>query len=145
MTEPAKFDDLLVGDRTYIPVLRLDPDGRPVEWKIRTDSARRRYAAMRPYLCPDCSVLVLDPAKHNEAHDGPSCSGCGCTTDNPCFGGCYWVDDRLCSRCAGEWLCVCGHPNLDHNVADNGLCTVTCDDPGIEWAECPCTGLEKAG
>ena len=40
--------------------------------------------------------------------------------------------------CAG-----CGHPVGDHDI-DDGVCTVTSDDPGVEWAECPCTGLELA-
>ena len=32
------------------------------------------------------------------------CSGCGCTEDNACFGGCYWVstDPPVCSSCASE-------------------------------------------
>jgi hypothetical protein len=29
----------------------------------------------------------------------PTCRGCGCTDDRACPGGCYWVDDDLCSRC----------------------------------------------
>jgi hypothetical protein len=27
------------------------------------------------------------------------CRICGCTDDQACPGGCYWVDDDLCSRC----------------------------------------------
>ena len=44
-------------------------------------------------------------------------------------------DGRPCS--------ACGHPDLDHDV-DDGRCTITSDDPNVEWAECPCTGLELA-
>ena len=29
------------------------------------------------------------------------CRVCGCTQDNACPGGCYWVEDDLCSECAG--------------------------------------------
>lgn len=31
------------------------------------------------------------------------CSGCGCTDDQVCEDGCYWVDEdhTMCSRCAG--------------------------------------------
>lgn len=44
-----------------------------------------------------------------------------------------------------EWPCGgCGHPNLDHDC-DDGTCTVTNDDPGVSWAECPCRGLKRAG
>ena len=43
------------------------------------------------------------------------------------------------------WPCGnCGHANLDHDY-DGGSCTVTSDDPGVEWAECPCPTLTPAG
>lgn len=28
------------------------------------------------------------------------CRVCGCTWNNACEGGCYWVEDDLCSNCA---------------------------------------------
>lgn len=28
------------------------------------------------------------------------CRVCGCTWNNACEGGCYWVEDDLCSKCA---------------------------------------------
>jgi hypothetical protein len=28
------------------------------------------------------------------------CSECGCSAEAPCEGGCFWVDDDLCSSCA---------------------------------------------
>lgn len=28
------------------------------------------------------------------------CHVCGCTFNNPCEGGCYWVEEDLCSKCA---------------------------------------------
>jgi len=28
------------------------------------------------------------------------CRECGCTDDDACEGGCEWVEDDLCSRCA---------------------------------------------
>lgn len=27
------------------------------------------------------------------------CRICGCTWNNPCKGGCYWVEENLCSKC----------------------------------------------
>lgn len=37
-----------------------------------------------------------------------------------------------------EPLCgTCSHSLLDHDV-DSGRCTVTSDDPDVDWAECPC-------
>lgn len=32
--------------------------------------------------------------------DEQVCRVCGCTWDNACQGGCYWVEEDLCSRCA---------------------------------------------
>jgi len=29
------------------------------------------------------------------------CRVCGCTWDNACPGGCYWVESNLCNRCIG--------------------------------------------
>lgn len=29
-----------------------------------------------------------------------SCRVCGCTDENACEGGCWWVEDDLCSSCA---------------------------------------------
>lgn len=43
------------------------------------------------------------------------------------------------------WPCGnCGHSGLDHDY-DDGSCTVTSDDPAVEWAECPCPTLTPAG
>lgn len=28
------------------------------------------------------------------------CRVCGCTWNTPCEGGCYWVEEDLCSKCA---------------------------------------------
>lgn len=30
----------------------------------------------------------------------PECRECGCSDDDGCMGGCYWVEPDLCSRCA---------------------------------------------
>jgi hypothetical protein len=55
-------------------------------------------AAMRKdgdgeYFCPACD---------GQAQLGQRrCWKCGCTDDRACLGGCYWVSDDLCSRCAG--------------------------------------------
>lgn len=31
--------------------------------------------------------------------DEESCRVCGCTWNNACSGGCYWVEEDLCSQC----------------------------------------------
>lgn len=53
-------------------------------------------------------VLYDSPRQHTEdevmADDG-FCHGCGCTEDEPCEGGCYWVEPGLCSTCVAKgWL-----------------------------------------
>lgn len=40
--------------------------------------------------------LILHGVRH--------CRTCVCTDDEACDGGCYWVDDDLCSMCAGRAL-----------------------------------------
>jgi hypothetical protein len=56
----------------------------------------RAYLATRPATDPAESA-VFDP------EPVPTCRVCGCTDDNPCEGGCYWVEDEemgdLCSAC----------------------------------------------
>ncbi|WP_449240565.1 hypothetical protein [Desulfoscipio gibsoniae] len=40
-------------------------------------------------------------AEENEPlFDVNTCRVCGCTDDNACPGGCWWVEPDLCSRCA---------------------------------------------
>lgn len=36
----------------------------------------------------------------NRVRTEPVCRVCGCTEDNACPGGCYWVEPDLCSACA---------------------------------------------
>jgi hypothetical protein len=35
----------------------------------------------------------------SDKSDGWACTGCGCTNDRACSGGCYWVDKNKCSGC----------------------------------------------
>ena len=35
-----------------------------------------------------------------DEEEDQACRVCGCTWDNACEGGCYWVEDDLCSSCA---------------------------------------------
>lgn len=35
----------------------------------------------------------------NQEEDIQTCRVCGCTDDKACPGGCYWVEDDLCSQC----------------------------------------------
>lgn len=44
-----------------------------------------------------CAHGLFIPFEDNEAG---VCSVCGCTNDNPCEGGCAWVEPDLCSACA---------------------------------------------
>ena len=36
--------------------------------------------------------------------DEQKCRVCGCTWDNACEGGCYWIEDNLCSACAEKMI-----------------------------------------
>jgi hypothetical protein len=39
-------------------------------------------------------------SRGEDTADGGICRACGCTDDHACKGGCFWVEDDLCSRCA---------------------------------------------
>lgn len=41
-----------------------------------------------------------EPPLSESPDDEQHCRVCGCTWNNACPGGCYWVEDDLCSKCA---------------------------------------------
>lgn len=48
------------------------------------------------------------------------CRVCGCTQMNACPGGCYWVEEDLCSRCA---VCeICGNTGEDYDIYTCDIC-----------------------
>ncbi|MCK9435726.1 MAG: hypothetical protein M0Q12_00795 [Synergistaceae bacterium] len=47
------------------------------------------YQEGSSFQCPDCA-------------DTPTCRVCGCTDNHACEGGCYWVEEDLCSACEGK-------------------------------------------
>lgn len=59
-----------------------------VIWRLRTAPPSRDLLAGREMF-----------RARLEAVDGESCSICGCTRNQPCEGGCWWVADNLCSDC----------------------------------------------
>ena len=44
-------------------------------------------------------AMVLGFDSEEEGGDEQMCRVCGCTWNNACEGGCYWVEDGLCSKC----------------------------------------------
>jgi len=46
----------------------------------------RKFEEGSCYLCSECK-------------DEQVCRICGCTNEHPCDGGCYWVEEDLCSAC----------------------------------------------
>ena len=105
MADLSEFEPVTVGRRVYVPLLVLDVDGRRTEFRVPDKTLPPRNSrAVKPYACQECAALVIDPAAHNIAHDGPSCRACGCTEDNACVVDgqpCWWVEPDLCSACAG--------------------------------------------
>ena len=54
-------------------------------------------------ICPECMGALFEDHKecsHCGWPDIQRCRVCGCTHYNPCDGGCWWVEDDLCSACA---------------------------------------------
>lgn len=71
---------------------------------------------MNRFICTSCGRFSYSEVSIEEARDDrcphPGCGGqvipapenqkcrvCGCTWDNACPGGCYWVEPDLCSAC----------------------------------------------
>lgn len=56
-------------------------------------------------LC-DVKNIVIVNFEHwlagNAIEGKRRCRICGCTDDRACPGGCYWVEEDLCSKCAEE-------------------------------------------
>lgn len=58
-----------------------------------------------PLCCINCRVAGVCPrfqADRGEPLMGRVCRVCGCTDDHACPGGCYWVEEDLCSACAAK-------------------------------------------
>lgn len=52
------------------------------------------------------SYRIYDKEAKGDVYHWPpkeqQCRICGCTWDNACKGGCYWVEEDLCSQCVGQ-------------------------------------------
>lgn len=86
------------------------PGGPAVTDQDATDAAKRLTAkalkALSAGLRPK-QVLLKRQVPEDLAHAliEPACRVCGCTENEPCAGGCCWVEDprmlgELCSSCA---------------------------------------------
>jgi NTP pyrophosphatase (non-canonical NTP hydrolase) len=64
-----------------------------------------------------------------EQHNERKCRICGCTQNHACPGGCYWVEDDLCSQCA---VCeLCDHNGKDYDIYKCETCgKLVCEDCG---------------
>ena len=48
-------------------------------------------------------LCALGLLRELDLSDVQRCSACGCTEDNPCLNGCWWVRPDLCSACIGPF------------------------------------------
>lgn len=64
-------------------------------WKLFCEAFGRNVvqAELREMI-----AYILDEEEKDE--NERKCRVCGCTEDNACEGGCYWVEEDLCSKCA---------------------------------------------
>jgi hypothetical protein len=69
-----------------------------------------------PNTCPEWCPLESDVDEG--LFDEQICRVCGCTDDNACEGGCYWVEYDLCSKCAAN---KCEEIDCPFNDS-NGFC-----------------------
>ncbi len=61
-----------------------DDGGLPEKW------VEKKFPERSFFLCPECQ------------EDVAICRVCGCSNEDPCEGGCYWVEEDLCSACVGK-------------------------------------------
>jgi uncharacterized protein with PIN domain len=70
------------GCGTVVPAAE---DGSLPEGWVKKEFPERSY-----FLCPKCQ------------EDFRFCRVCGCSDEDACEGGCYWVEEDLCSACVGK-------------------------------------------
>lgn len=63
----------------------LEDGGLPSGW-VKKEFPERSF-----FLCPECQEWWAK-----------ICKVCGCSEEDPCEGGCSWVEEDLCSACAGK-------------------------------------------
>lgn len=115
--EIARMAGVSSGNMTY--ALKLIRQGRtelpPNAAKIKNvmdtlgltpaDLEKGRPAAAKPVVPAhvpfEGEVFTVNepPADTGPLWDVQACRVCGCTNDNACPGGCYWVEEDLCSAC----------------------------------------------
>lgn len=69
-----------------------------------TEEAMMDFTGMEPLPFEKWGMALgfneLEEESDEELFDVQKCRVCGCTDNNACEGGCYWVEDDLCSKCA---------------------------------------------
>ena len=58
--------------------------GLPDKW------VEKKFPERIFFLCPECQ------------EDVQICRVCGCSNEDPCEDGCYWVEEDLCSACVDK-------------------------------------------
>ena len=75
--------------------------GTPCEWTERDDGSVV-VTDVGPGIGHCCGLLYADGLDGVEVYEIPerTCRVCGCSELDACPGGCAWVGEDLCSRCA---------------------------------------------
>jgi len=108
---------LEVGKVVHLKILHVDMTS-PRRWRITVKDVTPLPGAEISYYC--CVCGIVEEAKEDgslpegwserkyeegswflcsECKDERICRVCGCTNEHPCDGGCYWVEEDLCSAC----------------------------------------------
>lgn len=81
------------GPEEEIAALIVDPEKRlyykPISYQLMDEVAALLFEVSGAEPLDDLDDEV----------DERKCRVCGCTQYNACEGGCYWVEDDLCSKC----------------------------------------------
>lgn len=92
--------------------------------------------------CEGKPLEIIDPLDDGPLFDEQKCRVCGCTDSNACLGGCYWVEDDLCSKCAESGPESCANCGADK---DSCQAYQACMSEGLEPEECVCENWKREG
>ncbi|RJX17688.1 MAG: hypothetical protein C4575_12655 [Desulforudis sp.] len=90
----------------YLTLGNID-DSEIQELEEKLNEVFAAWATKHGYLPTFCKIdnvewVEVATLRHTPLVANATCRVCGCTDDLACPGGCYWVEQNLCSRCAEE-------------------------------------------
>jgi len=115
-----KVHEFKVGEVVHLKVVSIY-ESAPGKWRLTAEDVTPLPGAEIGYYCRVCGIIEEANSDGSlpegwterkyedgscflcsECKDEQVCRICGCTNEHPCDGGCYWVEEDLCSACEGK-------------------------------------------